>query len=140
MITFAEHPNMTVMIAGKEQQHNISKIGTALTLLCSVHCLATPFLALFIPFFNSHDMDWLELAIIGSVVVLGSSSMLHGYRDHHGNKWPLILFITGISLLIGGFAIHGAQMHLLHKTLMIVGSLSAAAGQLLNLKLNRAIA
>jgi intracellular septation protein A len=128
------------MIAGKEQQHNISKIGTALTLLCSVHCLATPFLALFIPFFNSHDMDWLELAIIGGVVVLGSSSMMHGYKDHHGNKWPLIFFLTGIALLISGFAIHGANLPFLHKALMIIGSLSAAVGQLLNLKLNRTLA
>lgn len=125
----------------KEHKHNIGKISTALTLLCSIHCVATPFLAIFIPVLGGHHhgMDWLELAMIAGVVVLGGSSLLHGYKDHHGNSLPAKIFAAGITLLIVGFAIHGLELHILHKSLMISGSLISAFAQIYNLKLNHQV-
>lgn len=120
----------------KPHSHKIGKIGTALTLICSVHCIATPVLALFLPFLGHHDGEWLELLIIGGVIVLGSSSLIHSYRDHHQNKWPLSLFAAGILILLSGIFLHGSGFEALHTVFMIVGSLIAAAAQILNLRLN----
>ena len=119
----------------KETTHNIGKLGTALTLLCSVHCVATPFLALFIPVFDHHGIDWLELAIIGGVIILGSSSLWHGFKGHHGDKKPLFLFSAGILLLLIGLFTHSLHVELLHRACMIGGSLLSAGAQIWNLKI-----
>jgi O-antigen/teichoic acid export membrane protein len=119
----------------KETTHNIGKLGTALTLLCSVHCVATPFLALFIPVLNNHGVDWLELAIIAGVIILGSSSLWHGYKGHHGDKRPLSLFAVGVFLLLMGMFTHSLEVEILHRSLMIGGSLLSAVAQIWNLKI-----
>ena len=120
-----------------ETNHNIGKIGTALTLLCSIHCMVTPFLALFVPFFHTHGIDWLEVAIISGVLILGSGTMWHSYKGHHQNIMPMGIFGVGIVLMLSGMFIHGHSMERLHQFLMIGGSLMSAGAQLWNLKLAR---
>lgn len=120
----------------KIHSHNIGKISTFLSVLCSIHCIATPILSLFLPFFNTHGADWIELAIILFIIVLGGTSILHGYKGHHKNSTPGIIFLTGLVLLIVGYLIHDLEMGALHTSLMIIGSLFTAVGQLYNLKLS----
>lgn len=119
----------------KESNHNIGKIGTALTLLCSIHCVATPFLALFVPFFHTHGIDWLEVAIISGVLILGSSTMWHSYKGHHQNIKPFGIFAAGIVMMLCGMLIHSHSMEMLHQSLMITGSLVSAVAQIWNLRL-----
>lgn len=120
----------------KIHSHKIGKISTFLSILCSIHCIATPILAIFLPFFNTHGADWIELAIILFIIILGGSSILHGYKGHHGNSKPGIIFLIGLILLMTGYAIHELDLNTVHTGLMIVGSIFTATGQLYNLKLS----
>jgi hypothetical protein len=119
----------------KESSHNIGKIGTALTLLCSIHCMLTPFLAVFVPFFHPQGVDWLEVAIISGVLILGSSTMWHSYKGHHQNFKPFGIFAMGIVLMLAGMLIHSQSVKTIHQFLMIGGSLLSAGAQFWNLKL-----
>jgi len=120
----------------KAHQHNIGKIGTALSILCSIHCIATPILALFIPALDLHGADWIELAMIAGIVLLGGSSLMHGYKSHHRNLKPGYIFSAGIIFFLLGYLFHDSDIQGLHKTLMICGSILCAGGQIYNLKLS----
>ncbi|HUH73489.1 MAG TPA: MerC domain-containing protein [Chitinophagales bacterium] len=120
----------------KIHTHNIGKISTALTILCSIHCIATPVLALFLPFFNTHQSDWIELAMIIFIIVLGGTSVYHGFKSHHHKPLPSILFVSGLAILIIGFLLHGDEFQRIHTILTVVGSSLSAVGQIYNLKLS----
>jgi hypothetical protein len=98
--------------------------------------MVTPFLALFLPFFHTHGVDWLEVAIISSVLILGSSTMWHSYKGHHQNFKPFSLFATGVGLMLAGLFIHSKSLETLHQFIMISGSLLSAGAQIWNLKLS----
>ena len=120
----------------KIHSHNIGKISTALTILCSIHCIATPVLALFLPFFNSHKSDWVELGMILFIIVLGGTSVYHGYKSHHHKALPSILFVSGLVLMIIGYFLHASEFQTIHTTLTVIGSSLSTAGQIYNLKLS----
>ena len=120
----------------KIHSHNIGKISTALTILCSIHCIATPVLALFIPFFNTHESDWIELSMIVFIILLGGTSVYHGYKSHHHRPLPSILFVSGLLLMIIGYFLHGEEFQKIHTSLTVIGSSLSAAGQIYNLKLS----
>ena len=121
-----------------EHSHNVGKIGTALTLLCTVHCIATPFLAMFIPFLSEENgTHWTEIALIITAGFIGISGLLHGYKYHHGKSTPLIFFSIGILFFVAGivFSFTNAY-HDLHSPMMIVGGLVTAASQIVNLRMS----
>lgn len=120
----------------KIHSHNIGKISTFLSVLCSIHCITTPILAIFLPFFNTHGADWIELAIILLVFALGGTSIRHGYKSHHKNQTPAVIFIVGLIILIAGYVVHEIEIPYLHTSFMILGSTLTAVGQLYNLKLS----
>ncbi len=120
----------------KIHSHNIGKISTALSVLCAIHCIATPILALFLPFLDTHSSDWIELALIFFILILGGSSIYHGYKSHHGKTLPAVLFAIGLFLLVIGYLIHSLENQTLHTAVMIIGSLFSAGGQIYNLKLS----
>lgn len=120
----------------KIHSHNIGKISTVLSILCAIHCIATPILALFLPFLDTHSADWVEIALILFILILGGSSIYHGYKGHHGKILPSVLFATGLLFLIIGYIIHGSENQTFHTALMITGSLFSAGGQIYNLKLS----
>ena len=123
-------------ISTKGHTHKIGKISTALSILCAIHCVITPILALFLPFIDTHSNGWMEIALIVSVFFLGGSSLLHGYRNHHKKALPGIIFILGMILFIIGLSLHDNSLLLYHTILMIAGGTLSAVGQLYNLKLS----
>lgn len=120
----------------KIHSHNIGKISTALTILCSIHCIATPVLALFIPFMGTHQSDWVELALIAFIILLGGSSIYHGVKSHHHKRLPAIFFVSGLVLMIIGYFLHASEFQKIHTALTVIGSSLSAAGQIYNLKLS----
>ncbi len=120
----------------KIHSHNIGKISTALTILCSIHCIATPILALFIPFMGTHQSDWVELALIAFIILLGGSSIYHGVKSHHHKRLPAIFFVTGLLFLIIGYFLHAEELQRIHTIMMVTGSTLSAIGQIYNLKLS----
>lgn len=121
-----------------EHSHNAGKIGTILTLICTIHCIITPFLSLSIPFF-SHDegSSWYEIALIVFAAAFGTSGLLHGYKYHHRNALPLAFFIPGLTFFVIGIIFSFLHtMHQWHDIAMVIGGILSAAGQIYNLKIS----
>ncbi|MCO5249467.1 MAG: MerC domain-containing protein [Chitinophagales bacterium] len=133
LYTFLE---LSMSSSHKTHSHKIGKISTALSILCAIHCVMTPILALFLPFIDTHSDGYFEIALIFAVFFLGGFSLLHGYRNHHHNSLPSILFIVGIVLFVIGLSHHDDSLIAYHTILMVAGGIFSAIGQLYNLKLS----
>lgn len=71
--------------------HQLNKVGLWLSILCTIHCLAMPFLITALPFlsgnFISHQS---EIYLIGMSAILAIFLLIKDYRNHQ-NILPLML-------------------------------------------------
>lgn len=91
MITTMEHTHRHTL--------KIEKVGFYLSILCAIHCIATPLLITLIPFLGGSllaDHTW-ELWFIGGSLVLANIILMIDYKKHL-NAIPLLLLM--LSLLI----------------------------------------
>ena len=122
-------------------KHYSEQITVFLSLVCAVHCIITPLLVILLPVAGAYfeQYHWIEYIILGSVFVLGTSSILHGYKNHHQNKIPAYVFFGGLVLLCAASLLrmmlnyHDSSEHLISG----VGGIACGFGQLYNLKLNK---
>ena len=78
------------------------RIGIFASILCAVHCLATPFILLFAPVFGgiwAHPASHWGVALF--VVPLAGFTMVKGYRMHR-RKWVIACGFSGILLIVSG--------------------------------------
>ena len=111
MITFAKHTH----------EHNkMEKVGFYLSLICAIHCIATPILITLLPFLGSSfisDHSWEIWFIVGSLILAGIL-LWSDFRKHH-NPIPLY-FLIG-SLLVKLLEI----IWLSHQFEFLTGSIGA---------------
>ena len=121
--------------------HYANQWSVVLSFLCAVHCILTPVLVIALPFAGQflEQYHWIDLFLAGGVFVLGTSSILHGYKYHHQQKLPAYLFIGGLVLLASasimeyGFDNAGVS----HHWLSAAGGILAGIGQIYNFRLSR---
>lgn len=80
------------------------RIGVGASVLCAVHCAATPFLLLLLPAFGqawSHPATHWGMALL--VVPLAGFMMRSSYRKH-GRKWIVAAGSLGIVFILSGAA------------------------------------
>lgn len=121
-------------------KHYSEQITVFLSVLCAIHCIITPVLVVLMPvaavYFEQYH--WIEYIIVASVFILGTSSILHGYKNHHQNKMPAYIFFGGLMLLFSAallrfmFDVHNTSEHLISG----IGGVASGLGQLYNLKLS----
>lgn len=132
---------MKVHTKKHKHKHYSEQISVLLSVLCVLHCIITPVFMVALPVAAGflENYHWLEYILISSVFVLGTSSILHGYKEHHQNRLPAFIFFGGLILLVAAsiakliFSIGGFSEHLLSG----IGGILAGIGQLYNLKLSR---
>jgi len=80
---------------------NLDKVGIGASLLCAIHCALLPVLFTTLPLMGVEllENEQVELGFILFSLVVGCFALYNGYKKHHHKKLPLLLFITGISLL-----------------------------------------
>lgn len=122
-------------------KHYSEQATVILSALCAVHCMLTPILLVVMPVAAAYfeQYHWVEYILIISVFLLGTSSILHGYKHHHQNKIPAYTFFFGL-ILMSAAAILNLLFHLDSNMIHFisgVGGISAGLGQLYNLKLSR---
>lgn len=126
-----------------KHKHYSEQITVFLSVLCAIHCILTPILVILLPVAGSYfeQYHWIEYIIIVSVFVLGTSSILHGYKYHHQNKIPAFVFFGGLVFLMSAsllkivFDVNDTSGHLLSG----IGGIATGFGQLYNLKLSNMV-
>jgi hypothetical protein len=81
---------------------NTDTIGISVSLLCAIHCAVLPLFFTSLPLFGLeilHDKIF-EYGMIGLAGIIGSYALYHGWKKHHHKTLPLIIFFTGLSLLV----------------------------------------
>ncbi|MEN9447940.1 MAG: hypothetical protein RJA25_1230 [Bacteroidota bacterium] len=131
---------MKVQHNTQNHKHYAERMTVFLSALCAVHCMLTPILLVVMPVAAAYfeQYHWVEYILILSVFILGTSSILHGYKHHHHSKIPAYAFFAGLILMSTAaiinilFQVDSNFMHLLSG----IGGVSAGVGQLYNLKLS----
>ena len=134
---------MKLQINKHIHKHYTEKITVFLSVLCTVHCILTPILVVLLPVVGAYfeQYHWIEFVIIGSVFILGTSSILHGYKYHHHNKIPAYIFFGGLILMSSAamfrlvFHVRDISEHLISG----IGGIACGIGQLYNLKLSNKV-
>jgi MerC mercury resistance protein len=80
---------------------NYDALGITASIACAIHCAVLPLLLSSLPFFgiNIINNTTFEFFMIFLALAIGLYSLIHGYKKHHHNILPIILFSCGISLL-----------------------------------------
>lgn len=100
-LTFAKGNDLMSRLNYKVSGDAIS-IGASL--LCAVHCIALPIVFTTIPFLGIELIHnpYIESVTVLISMLIGGWAINHGYRKHHRKQAVLLLFITGILLLLIG--------------------------------------
>ena len=76
---------------------NWDLMGMVTSVACAIHCAILPLILTSLPILginiiNNSSFEW---SMIGIAFIVGSYALSHGYRRHHRNWKPLIVFATG---------------------------------------------
>jgi len=77
-------------------------MGIITSVACAVHCAILPIILTSLPLFginviNNSSFEWM---MIGIAFTVGCYALSHGYRKHHKNRKPLLVFTLGFIFLI----------------------------------------
>lgn len=116
----------------------LDRIGAVGSLACAVHCAVFPLLIAVIPTLGLSKWfgHGFELAFVIFASLLGSFSVLSGYRRHHSVR-ALWLLVMGLVVLWSGVLyppLHGALVP--HAIVMTFGGALVGLAHLANLRLN----
>ena len=88
--------------------HTLNKVGLWLSILCTIHCIAMPFIITALPFLGgSFISEQSEIYLIGASAVLAVFLLVKDYRNHQ-NPLPLRLLTIALCFNFTGlFLEHG---------------------------------
>ena len=102
---------MQKTIHNQESNQKIEKVGFYLSIVCAVHCVATPVVITFLPFLGSNlfsNHAW-ELLVISGSMILGVWILWNDYQKHQNNL-PLILLAGSLITKFLEIAYHSASI------------------------------
>jgi MerC mercury resistance protein len=81
---------------------NLDLMGMITSVACAIHCAILPLILTSLPLFgiNIINNSFFEWTMIGIAFVVGCYALSHGYRGHHQNLKPLLIFTAGFAFLI----------------------------------------
>lgn len=77
-------------------------MGMVTSVACAIHCMILPVIVTSLPVFginiiNNILFEWMMIGIAG---IIGSLALAHGYRRHHRDRRPLLIFAAAFIFLI----------------------------------------
>jgi hypothetical protein len=113
---------------------NWDAVGITASAACAIHCAILPLLISSLSFFgiNIIDNNAVEYFMIFLAFLIGSLSLLHGYRKHHQNYKPVALFSIGMVLLFAKEIWHEYQIWFLPLAVLLI-----VVGHVLNFRFCR---
>ncbi|MCW5963372.1 MAG: MerC domain-containing protein [Bryobacterales bacterium] len=112
----------------KSEPRSLDRIGMMLSGACAVHCILMPFVVGGLVYMGA---DWVasettELLLVGSAFLVAIASLIPSYLRHR-NPAALILFASGIALIVGAHTMLEHQGVLLGVGMALGGCLIAFA-------------
>jgi hypothetical protein len=77
-------------------------LGISASLACAIHCALLPLVFTSLPVFgvNIIENKVFEMMMVGIAFVVGTISLYHGFRRHHHQLLPMIVFSIGFVFLV----------------------------------------
>ena len=87
---------------------NWDALGITASVACAIHCAVLPLLLTSLPVLGVNIIDNLafEYGMILLALGIGGWSLFHGYRLHHHQRLPLMIFGLGMALLFAKEFLH----------------------------------
>lgn len=101
---------------------NFDALGIGISIACAVHCAVLPLLFAVLPLFGTNIVDHagFEYLMIGAATLVGMISLWHGYRKHHRQPWPSLIFMSGILLLVSKNFYSSHELFLLIPAVLLI--------------------
>jgi hypothetical protein len=115
-----------------EAKPTFDALGIALAVLCGIHCVATPLLAL-LPLGSIFVADSIEWMLPAGAVLIGLGVIASDTLKVHRTRAPAIVLGGAALLLAVGHGLHGVA----GTALAVAGSVCLAAALVLNVRLRR---
>ena len=92
---------------------NLDSIGLTASIICAVHCALFPLFLLMLTFYGLNFVagPLLEYSLIIISVLIGLFTFSHGYRNHHKSLVPMIVFLSGLIIIIVSHSIFHESSH-----------------------------
>ncbi|WP_018615094.1 MerC domain-containing protein [Segetibacter koreensis] len=86
----------------KNSKINWDALGIAASVACAIHCALLPLLFTSLPLFgiNIIENKIFEIIMVIVAFAIGVYSLYHGWKKHHHNYIPLLVFSAGFILLV----------------------------------------
>ncbi|MBS1667586.1 MAG: MerC domain-containing protein [Bacteroidetes bacterium] len=113
---------------------NWDALGIGASVACAIHCAVLPLLVASLPLFgvNIIHNPAFEYFMIALAFAIGSNALWHGYQKHHHSNIPLLLFTSGIILLLAKQFWHQYELFIL--PFAVIGIVGA---HIINLRFGR---
>jgi hypothetical protein len=115
-----------------EAKPTFDALGIALAVLCGIHCVATPLLAL-LPLGSIFVADSIEWMLPAGAVLIGLGVIASDTLKVHRRRAPAVALGAAALLLAFGHGLHGVA----GTGLAVAGSVCLAAALVLNVRLRR---
>ena len=78
------------------------KAGIATSLACAIHCAVLPIFFTSLPLLgiNIVHNETFEFGMIFLALIIGIIALRHGWKKHHHSALPVLMFVSGIILLV----------------------------------------
>lgn len=96
--------------------------GISTSIACAIHCAVLPLILTSLPFFgiNIIENSGFEFFMIALAFCVGSYSLYHGWKKHHGKLIPLILFFIGMGCLLAKQKFHQYHLVLVFPAIILI--------------------
>ncbi len=101
---------------------NWDALGITASVACAIHCAILPLFISSLPLFGVNIIENLrfEYLMIGIAFFVGIYSLYHGFNKHHHSWLPILLFSTGITLLVVKVSLHELRFWLLVPSVLFI--------------------
>jgi tetrahydromethanopterin S-methyltransferase subunit C len=101
---------------------NWDALGITASILCAIHCAVLPLVVASLPVLGVnivHNASF-EYGMIGLAFIVGTWALAHGFRRHHRQYTPWLLFTGGMLFLIAKQLWHTYEFRLLPFAVILI--------------------
>lgn len=103
---------------------NYDKLGIAASIACAIHCAILPLIMTSLPILGINIINnfWFEIVMIVLALGIGIYSLTHGFKKHHHQFLPILIFSSGMVLLLMKQIFHQQQIWFLIPAVALIVS------------------